>query len=111
MSDEGAIINDTRALMKSEMLNQLHRMGPSTPENWQKAVFELLTQHNLDDVDGDVEGSQAGPDTWFRAFDALTEELIEDGYAQAGVVGKQRIITPTLSDGALDVSQLVDPSR
>ena len=42
VDSEGLIVNDTTALMKSEIVNQIRRLGPTSPQKLERAVFELL---------------------------------------------------------------------
>ena len=80
MLNEGLINSDTAALVKSGIVNQIRRMGPTTPDELERAVFKGLTGHDREEVDWDVQDNQAGYYTWAKSFDRLVGELIEDGY-------------------------------
>ena len=43
MLNEGLVHADSRIRIKSEMVRQLHKLGPTTPEKWEGAVFEAVT--------------------------------------------------------------------
>ena len=81
MLNEGIITNSTKSLVKSEMLRQLTE--ETTPEQWERRVFEAVTKHKREDVDWEFEDNQAGYYTWIKSFDGLIDELIEDGYVMS----------------------------
>jgi hypothetical protein len=83
MLNEGLIVNDTTALVKSEIVNQIRRLGTTTPDDLEQAVFKALVGHGREDLDWDVKDNQAGYYTWVRSFDGLVKELIDDGYILA----------------------------
>ena len=80
MLNEGIIFNDTKALMKTEMLKQLRKLETTDPDHWERAVFESMTGHTREEVDWEFEDNKAGYYTWVKSFDGLINELIEDGY-------------------------------
>jgi len=80
MLNEGIIVNDATSLMKSEIINQMRRLGSATPGELERAVFQSITGHQREEVDWDIEDNQAGYFTWMQSFDRLLVELIEDGY-------------------------------
>lgn len=80
MLNEGIVVNNTKTLMKSEIVRQLGRLGSTDPETLGRAVFHGVTGHSVDDVDWTVEDNHAGYYTWIRSFDGLISELEEDGY-------------------------------
>jgi hypothetical protein len=80
MLDEGAIINSTSSLVKSEMLRQIWELKRTIPQEWERRVFERIMQFKREDIDFAVEDNQAGYYMWIRAFDRLVQELIDDGY-------------------------------
>ena len=80
MLNEGLIVNDTTALVKSEMVNQIRRLGPTTPDELERAVFRSITGHEREEVDWDIKDNQAGYYSWVKSFDQLISELVEDGY-------------------------------
>ena len=82
MLDEGIIVNNTKNLMKSEMIRQIHRLRTADPEVWSRAVFEAITQMNFEEVDWSFKDNHAGFYTWVRSFDQLISELVEDGYVR-----------------------------
>ena len=53
MLNEGLIVNDTAALVRSEIVNQIRRLGPTTPDELERAVFKALTGHDREEVDWD----------------------------------------------------------
>lgn len=106
MLNEGIIVNDTTALVKSEIVNQIRRLGPTTPGDLERAVFQSLTRHSRDDVDWTVEDNQAGYYSWMRSFDSLVGELVDEGYIR---VDEQNGLVPTESLPQIDYSYLVYP--
>jgi hypothetical protein len=110
--NEGITQIDTKTAMKSEMLRQLDLLEETTPDRWERAVFESLTGYRREDVDWDIADNQAGYYTWIRSFDELISELEEDGYVKVADRGENRkILIRTERDPAIEVSQLVYPSR
>jgi hypothetical protein len=110
MLNEGIVFNDTRTVMKSEMVRQLGRLGTTTPEELERAVFESLTGGRRTDIDWDVEDNKAGYFLWVKAFDGLITELAEDGYLRIedrGDGAHSLVLAET--DQGLDVSQFVYP--
>ena len=107
MLNEGLIVNNTTALVKSEIVNQIRRLGPTTPEDLERAVFRALVGHDREEVDWDVKDNQAGYYTWIKSFDQLIEELIEDGHIRTDEVHH---LAPTESDPAVEYSHLVYPA-
>jgi hypothetical protein len=107
MLNEGLIINDTKALVKSEIVNQIRRLGPTTPDKLERAVFESLVGHGRDEVDWDNKDNQAGYYTWIRSFDGLVQELIEDGY----ILAEDGSLAPTEAESVSEYSHLVYPPR
>jgi hypothetical protein len=106
MLNEGLIVNDTTALVKSEMVRQIRRLGATTPDDLERAVFKALIGHDREEVDWDVEDNQAGYYTWIKSFDQLIGELIEDGYIRSEEV---RRLVPTEADPSVEYSHLVYP--
>jgi hypothetical protein len=113
MLNEGVITSDTKALVKSEMLKQLWRLGNTTPDLLERAVFSSLTGGNREDVDWDVDDNQAGCFLWIRSFDLLIGELAEDGYLRVDSLGGERHLqlVPVEALPSLDISSLVYPQR
>ncbi len=107
MLNEGIIVNDAAALVKSEMVRQIRRLGSATPDDLERAVFKALTGHDREEVDWDLEDNQAGYYTWLRSFDDLVSELIEDGYI---VVKEPGRLVPTEAEPRGAYSHLVYPS-
>ena len=108
MLNEGLIVNDTTALMKSEIVNQIRRIGRTPPDRLERYVFEALVGHPREEVDWDNEGNQAGYYTWIKAFDRLVGELIEDGYI---VTEEPNILAATDPEPVSDYSHLAYPPR
>lgn len=111
MINEGVIVSDSKSLVKSEMLRQLWKLGPTTPETWERNVFQALTGASRDDVDWSVEDNQAGYFLWIKGFDGLVQELVEDGYVREETHSGGKVLTPVDSDPPLDVSLLAYPSQ
>jgi len=106
MLNEGIIVNDTAALLRSEIVNQIRRLGPTTPDDLERAVFRSLTGHNREDVDWEIEDNQAGYYSWLRSFDHLVHELVEDGYI---LVDEEQGLVPTDALPDIQFSHLVYP--
>lgn len=106
MLNEGVIANTTAALVKSEIVNQIRSLGPTTPDRLERAVFKALVGHDREEVDWEIEDNQAGYYTWVKSFDGLVGELIEDGYVLAEEPG---VLRPTDKEPVSDYSKLVDP--
>ena len=111
MLNEGIILNDTTTLMKTEMVKQLHKLGTTDPEHWERAVFEALTGGSREDVDWEIEDNKAGYYTWVKAFDGLIGELAEDGHVKRERVDDGWVLRPVETVDPLDFSHLVYPSR
>jgi hypothetical protein len=106
MLNEGLIVNDTAALVKSEIVNQIRRLGPTTPDGLERAVFKALTGHDREEVDWEVEDNQAGYYTWLKSFDQLVNELVQDGYI---LVDEEKGLVPTEGEPHGEYSHLVYP--
>ncbi len=111
MMNEGVIVSDSKSLVKSEMLRQLWKLGSTTPEAWERHVFQALTGASRDDVDWSVEDNQAGYFLWIKGFDGLIQELVEDGYVQEEADSGRKVLTPVDSDPPLDVSLMAYPRQ
>ena len=98
MLNEGIIVNDATALVKSEIVNQVRRLGPTTPDELERAVFRALSGHGREEVDWDIEDNQAGYYSWVKSFDQLVGELVEDGYMLVEGVEDGRRLVPTEAD-------------
>jgi hypothetical protein len=111
--NEGIIINDTKNLLKSEMIRQIHRLRSTDPEAWSRSVFEGITKMSLDDVDWNFQDNKAGFYTWIRSFDQLVVELIADGYIREveDEVTGHMILEPTRTDPPIEYSHQVYPAR
>lgn len=103
MLNEGIIVNDTTALVKSEMVKQIRRLGDTTPDELERAVFKALSGHDREEVNWDLADNQAGYFTWLKSFDQLIEELVEDGYIL--VEGPNRLVR-TEADPIIEYSHL-----
>jgi hypothetical protein len=106
MLNEGLIVNDATALVKSEIVNQSRRLGPATPGRLEAAVFAALTGHTREEVDWDIEDNHAGYYSWMRSFDQLVAELVEDGYFLMSDEGE---LVPTEAEPAVEYSHLAYP--
>ena len=80
MINEGVILNDKAASVKSQMVDCIRQLGACTPDELERAVFTALTGRERDEIDWNLEDNQAGYYTWIKSFDRLVGELIEDGY-------------------------------
>jgi hypothetical protein len=111
MLNEGLVVNDSTALVKSEIVKQIRRLGPTTPDELERAVFQALTGRKREDVDWDVEDNQAGYLTWLNSFDQLIGELVEDDYilAEEADGSGRRTLTPTEALPQAEYSRLAHP--
>jgi hypothetical protein len=111
MLNEGIIQPDTRQLMKTEMIRELHELGGATPLHWQHAVFKRCTGEDFTELDWDFEDNKAGAFLWTKSFDQLVEELVEDGFvreAEDEHTG-EAILVPVDVDPEIDWSRFVYP--
>jgi hypothetical protein len=109
--NEGVVISNTKTVVKSVMIRVLHKLGPTTPDDWERAVFKEITGHEREDVDWTVEDNQAGYYSWMRSFDQLVTELIEDGYVREEEAGEgRRQLVPVENDPNIDWAQFVYPA-
>ena len=107
MLNEGIIVNDTAALVRSEIVNQIGRLGPCTPDELERAVFGSLAGRAREEVDWDIEDNQAGHYSWLKSFDQLISQLVEDGYI---LIDEQQRLVPTEAEPHVDYSHLASPS-
>jgi hypothetical protein len=106
--NEGIVGSDTKIQMKSEMLKQLDHLKETTPDEWERAVFESLTGQKREDVDWDIPDNHAGYYTWIRSFDQLINELEEEGYVKVvEQSGNHKKLQKTEWDPAMHPSQLI----
>ena len=109
--NEGVVVGDTKVQVKSEMLRQLAHLKETTPDSWERAVFESIAGFKREDVDWNCDDNQAGYYTWIRSFDQLICELEEDGYVRSEKLdGGGKILRKTDWDPSVEVSELVYPS-
>jgi hypothetical protein len=111
MLNEGIVRQDTRQLMKTEMIRELHELGGATPLRWQHAVFKRCTGEDFTDLDWTHEDNKAGAFLWTKSFDQLIEELVEDGFvrlAEDESTG-EAIMLPVEVDPDIDWSRFVYP--
>ena len=110
--NEGIIAGDNKIHVKSEMLRHLARLEETTPDLWERSVFESLTGHTREDVDWSIEGNHAGYYTWIRSFDQLISELEEDGFVKkVSADGEKKVLKKTDWDPSIEYSELVHYSR
>jgi len=111
MLNEGIIVNDTTALVKSEIVSQIRRLGPTTPDELERAVFKALSGHDREEVDWEIPDNQAGYFTWLQSFDQLIGELVEDGYilVEKAEDDESRTLVPTEAEPHGEYSHLVYP--
>lgn len=106
--NEGILAGDNKNHIKSEMLRQLEHLRETTPDQWERAVFEALTGHRREDVDWDVADNQAGYYTWIRSFDQMISELEDDGYVRSvDAGGERKRLRKTDWDPSIDYSKLI----
>lgn len=106
MLNEGLIVNNTAALVRSEIVRRIRELGRTTPAELERTVFEALTGHGPEAIDWDVEDNQAGYHAWIKSFDNIVHELVEDGYILAEEPG---ILVPTEAEHHGEYSHLVYP--
>jgi hypothetical protein len=82
MLNEGIVKPDTRQLMKTEMIRELHELGSATPLRWQHAVFKRCTGEEFTELDWEFEDNKAGAFLWTKSFDELIQELVVDGFVR-----------------------------
>ena len=112
MLNEGLVSNSAKKLVKSEMIRQVRRLRQTTPEAWERKVFESLTGRSREDVDWELEDNQEGYYTWVKSFDALIEELIDDGFVRVERNDDgSRTLHAVAVDPPLDFSHLVYPMQ
>ena len=111
MINEGIIVNDTAANLRTEMLRKIHLLGEVTAHDWERAVFESLTGSSREDVDWDFEDNQAGYFTWLKSFDRFAAELIEDGFVRIFERDGMHLFAATETDPAIDWTPLVSRPR
>ncbi|MEW6365645.1 MAG: hypothetical protein AB1714_13535 [Acidobacteriota bacterium] len=112
MLNEGIVFDDTKALMKSEMLRQLWHLRETTPDKWEQAVFKARTGHTRAQIDWGIEDNQAGYYTWIKAFDHLIRELVEDGYVvEKDTADGKKVLIATEVEPPLDFSRSGYPAR
>jgi hypothetical protein len=109
--NEGLVHADSRTKIKSEMVRQIHKLGATTPEQWEGAVFEAFTGGRREDIDWDVEDNKAGYFLWVKTFDELIGELEEDGYVTVATEGDGKILRPVDTDEPIDYSSFVYPEK
>ncbi|MFH1842751.1 MAG: hypothetical protein ABIF77_06050 [bacterium] len=109
MLNEGIVFNDDKTVVKSEIIRQLARLGRTTPDDLERAVFKALAGGTRDEIDWDIEDNKAGYFLWTKTFDSLISELDEDDYlgVENSLEGKH-IVGIELDQG-MEVSQLVYP--
>ena len=90
LPNEGLVTGNTQGAVKSEMLRQLERLGPTDPDSLERAVFEALTGGRREDVEWELEDNQAGYYLWLRSFDALLDELVAEGHVRVEGAGEGR---------------------
>ncbi len=111
MQNEGIVLNNGEAVIKSEIVRQLANLKETTPDQLERAVFHALTGHSRDEVDWEVEDNQAGEFLWIKAFDQLLAELVEDGYVHTEHRGDKPVLVPTERDAPVEYSQATHPHR
>ena len=107
MLNEGLIHNDTMALVRSAIVDQIRKLGPTSPNQLERAVFKALVGHDRDEVDWDIEDNQAGYYIWLKSFDQRIDELIEDGHIRTD---KRGTLIPTAAEPRSDKSPPAPPA-
>ncbi len=108
MLNEGLIVNDTTGLAKSAIVNQIRRLGPTTPDALKRAAFKDLTVHDREEVDWEEKDNQAGYYTWVKSLDRLIAELVDDGCVLVEEPGR---LMPTEAEPQDGYAHLVYPKR
>ena len=95
MINEGRIVEDRKARVRSVMVQEIQRLGPTTPNEWQHQTYHVLTGIDPDKLDlSDVE-TEKTYFTWVRTFDTLIDELIDDGYVTLREHNGEWLLVPT----------------
>ncbi len=112
MLNEGILVNDTKILLKSAMMRELKRLGPTDPDIWERAVFRSLLGYRREEVNWEKEDNQAGYFLWIKSFDKMIVELIEDGFVESRIEENsgRKILSALESDPTIDISHLAYPS-
>jgi len=112
MLNEGIIRPDTRQLMKTEMIRELHELGGATPLRWQEAVFKRCTGEDFSELDWEFEDNKAGAFLWTKSFDQLIQELVVDGFVRKAEREEsgEVVLEPVEVDPDIDWSKFVYPS-
>ena len=111
MLNEGILTNNATTIIKSEMINQLRRLGGGTAQEIEQAVFKAIVGHDPQEIDWDIEDNHAGYYTWVKAFDFLVTELVEDGYLlEEPDENGGRTLRPTEPLPAINYSHLGKPT-
>jgi len=79
MSNRIAVVEETSASLKAQMLRQLRLLGEATSDGWERAVFQALTGGTREDVDWDQQEDYAGYALWLQTFGLLVAELVTEG--------------------------------
>jgi hypothetical protein len=111
MLNEGIVLSDNKASIKSVMVDQIRQLKEATPDAWEREVFRILTGHDREEIDWEFEDNQAGYYTWIKAFDALITELIEDGYVWVEERDGNRILKAAPMDPGPNWSPGVGPAK
>jgi hypothetical protein len=109
MLNEGIVTSDSKALVKSEMVRQLHELKKATPDELERAVFTAITGGSREDIDWEVEDNKAGYFLWTKTFDGLITELEDDGYLVVEKEGDGSILAATEKQPDMEVSQMNYP--
>ncbi len=68
MFDECIFVNDATAMVKLEMIRQIRRLGPTTADQLERAVFLRTTGRQREEVDWNIEDNLAGYRSWRNVF-------------------------------------------
>lgn len=112
MLNEGIVFNDTKSLVKSQIVREIRRLGPTNPDELERAVFQALTGLRREDVNWEYEDNHAGYYLWVKSFDQLLDELVDDGYIRVEKLGTPgtRRLHPVETEHDPLVSQAIYPS-
>ena len=111
MLNEGMVANDTTAVLLSEMVRQIRRLGEATPDQWERSVFQSLTGRSREDVDWEVVDNQAGYFTWLQSFEYHAGLLADDGFVRRFERDGETFVAASETDPGIDWSTLVSPGR
>jgi hypothetical protein len=100
MINEGRIVEDRKARVRSVMVQEIRRLGPTTANEWQEKTYQALTGIAPENLDLSDEETGKVYFTWVRTFDGLVDELIDDGYVTLQEREGEWVLVPTAEEEA-----------